>query len=41
MAVDTWKGSDEHGGSKISFTKVFKNFKKNISCIKNIKINII
>ncbi len=39
MAVDTWKGSDEHGGSKISFTKVFKNFKKNISCIKNIKIN--
>lgn len=39
MAVDTWKGSHEHKGNKISFIKVFKNFKKNIGCIKNINIS--
>lgn len=35
--VDTWKGSDEH--NKVSFTKVFKNFKKNIKSAKKNNIN--
>ena len=37
-AVDTWEGSDEYA-SKISFEKIFENFKKNIKTTNKDNIN--